>query len=725
MAQKRVTFSDHWYRVADLRIRLIPAVRTHKQFFRDRSWHILQSPGNQEFFRLDDAGYAFIALLNGKRTVAEAWRLANDRYGDDAPTQVEAIQLIGQLYLSNLVQADLPPDAENLFSRFHKRRSREVQSAAMGFLFPRFRLWDPDSFLNRWVKLVGWVFTWKGFVLWFALIIAGIHSLIGRADELFDFSAGILSPANLPLLYLAFVVAKLVHEFAHGFACKFFGLQEGDAGQVHDTGIMLLIFTPAPYVDATTSWAFRSKWRRIMVGAAGVWAELALAAIAAMVWGSTGVGNAVHAVAYNLMFVASVSTVLFNGNPLLRYDAYYILCDLMEMPNLATRSRQYAFYLVKRYAWGVKSVRHSAKGAGEKAFFLFYFLASNIYRVFLLAGILITVAELAFFVGIVLALASIVMWVVVPFVKLLRYLFTSGELAKTRFRAVASTLLVLVAAVTLAGTTPFPDRFRIEGVAESDLDVGVHAASTGFLREALPSNTLVKGGDTVVATLENPTLESDWEKLIAREKEIQARLRLAEATDPSEAQAMVEMLAAVREEKRRVERQRSDLQVRAERDWLWVAPRLANFIGVYVEQGQRLGEVLTLDSIHIRSFPGQNAAVNLITEARSEIELKVKGRPDLTAAGVIREILPSGRKELPTPALGFPAGGETAVDVDDSEGTTSAEHVFEIKVDVEELAEWRLMPGQVVVIRFSTAEKYLFEQGWRALRQLLQRRFHV
>ena len=721
---KRATFSEHWYRVAELRMRLVPAVRTHKQYFRDKSWHIVQSPMNQEFFRLDDAGYAFIALLNGERTVSEAWHLAIERFGDEAPTQGEAIQLLGRLYLSNLVQGDIPPDAENLFGRFHKRRKREIQTAAASFLFPRFHLWDPDSFLNRWIGLVGWIFTWKGMLIWLVLIGLGLHALADKGDELFDQSAGVLSPGNLPLLYVAFVVSKLVHELAHGFACKALGRQEGEAGQVHDIGIMLLILTPAPYVDATSSWAFRNKWRRIMVGAAGMWAELALASVAAMVWASTGVGNTIHAIAYNMMFVASVSTVLFNGNPLLRYDAYYIMCDLLEMPNLATRAQQYVYYLVKRYVWGVKGVTHSATGAGEKLFFLFYFLAANVYRVFLFGGILLTVASLFFFVGAVLALLSLFMWLCVPVFKLLRYLFTSGELARGRFRALFTTLAFFGCIAYAAGTMPVPDRFRIEGVAESDDDVGVHAASNGFLREALPSNTMARAGETVVAVLENPALESQWEALTAREKEILARQRLAEANDPSEAQAMRELLAAVREELARVEHLRRELRVRPEKDGMWVAPRLQNFIGMYIEHGQRLGEVLSLKSVHIRSFPGQVEGVNLITEALPEVELRVKGRPDLGASGVIREILPAGRKELPTPALGFPAGGETQVDSEDPRGSTTAEHVFEIKIDLDR-ADWQLLPGQVVVIRFSTPEKTIFEQGVRAVRQILQRRFHV
>lgn len=724
MAKKRVTFSEHWFRVADLRPRLISAVRVHRQFFRGREWHILRSPLNQEYLRLDSAAYSFIGLLDGCRTVGEAWKIALERLGDDAPTQNEAIQIIGQLYTSNLLQADIPPDAESLFGRYRKRRNREIQNAVTSFLFPRFRLWDPDSFLNRWVGVVGWLFSWKGMFLWLVVVLAALSALAGHGGALYDSSAGVLSPSNLPLLYGAFILAKAVHEGAHAFSCKYLGRFEQNSGSVHNTGIMLLLFTPAPYVDASASWAFRNKWRRIMVGAAGLWAELALASIAAIVWTQTAGGSTLNALAYNLMFVASVSTILFNGNPLLRYDAYYMLCDLLEMPNLANRGQQYVYYLVKRYVWGVKDATHQARGAAEKIVFIVYTVTSNIYRVFLLSGILLTIADMAFFVGVILALGSLFMWLVMPLFKFVRYLATSPELARARTRAITTTTcLALLLAVSI-GFLPFPDRFQIEGVVESESFAHVHAGSAGFLVSALESEENVVANETVLAELDNPSLQSEWQVLAAKEKEILAKIRIAEATDPAEVAAAREQLSALEKEKRRVDRLLRRLNVVANQDGIWVSPRLAGQIGKYVNIGEALGDVITLDSLVIRSIPGQDAAMSLITEAASSVELRVKGRADLeTTAGIVT-IIPGGRKELPSPALGYPAGGETAVDAADSRGLTPAEHVFEIKLRVDS-PTWRMLPGQVVTIRFSAAEKPIMEQAWRAFLQLLQRRFNV
>jgi putative peptide zinc metalloprotease protein len=424
------------------------------------------------------------------------------------------------------------------------------------------------------------------------------------------------------------------------------------------------------------------------------------------------------------MFVASVSTILFNGNPLLRYDAYYILCDLLEMPNLANRGQQYVHYLVKRYAWNVKDAEHQARGMFEKFVFIVYTVASTIYRVFLLSGILLAIADMAFFVGVVLALGSLVMWLFVPLFKFLRYLAVNPELGRTRIRAIATTSCFALLILFLVGLLPAPDRFQIEGIVESEAFAKVHAGSAGFLVSALASETPVTANETVIARLDNPSLQTEWRMLAAKEKEIRARIRIGEATDPAEAIAAREQLAALEKEKARVSRLLRRLEVVAGRDGVWVSPLLADQIGKYVNIGDAMGDVVTLDKLIIRSAPGQDAAMSLIAEARPSVELRVKGRADLETTAEIVAVIPGGRKELPSPALGYPAGGETAVDASDARGLTPEEHVFEIRLDAVN-PSWRMLPGQVVAIRFTAADKPLSAQAWRSLRQLLQRRFNV
>ena len=348
MAVNRPTFHEAWYRVADLHPRLLSGVQVYRQHFRGQMWYVLENPSNNQYSRISDEAYRFIGLLDGRRTVSEGWRICNEQLGDRAPTQGEIIQLLGQLHSVNLLHADLPPDSESLFNRYKKRVGREVRGQLMNLLFIRIPLIDPDHFLDRWVGIVGKLFGWFGFFLWSTLLATGLFIVAGNIRELFNQSTDILDPDNLILLYLSFVIIKIFHEFSHAFACKKFGQLNQSRGQVHTMGIMFLVFFPLPYVDASSAWAFRNRWHRAIVGMAGVMAELSAAAIAVIIWVSTSTGT-LHIIAYNVIFVASVSTLLFNGNPLLRFDAYYVLSDLTEIPNLGHRSRNYIYYLVKRY----------------------------------------------------------------------------------------------------------------------------------------------------------------------------------------------------------------------------------------------------------------------------------------------------------------------------------------------------------------------------------------
>ncbi len=171
-----------------------------------------------------------------------------------------------------------------------------------------------------------------------------------------------LLPENLLLMWLVFPVLKLCHEFGHAFAVKARG------GEVHEMGVMLLVLTPVPYVDASSAWAFRSKWQRFAVGGAGMMVELFIASIALFLWLAVEPGM-FRALLYNIMLIAGISTVLFNANPLLRFDGYYMLMDWLEIPNLRTRSTQYIIYLCEKYLFGgarpSRRSRRPASGRGS------------------------------------------------------------------------------------------------------------------------------------------------------------------------------------------------------------------------------------------------------------------------------------------------------------------------------------------------------------------------
>ncbi len=749
----RPTFSESWYRVAALKPRLRSSVQVFRQHFRGQMWHVLQDPGSNQFFRLNDTGYHFVGLLDGRRTVAEVWGMCNQQLGDASPTQGEAIALLGQLYTSNLLQADVPPDAMGLFRRYKQRVGREVRGYLTNLLFIRIPLIDPDRFLQRWVGIFGAVFSIVGLILWMALIATGLYFLLGRTGELGNQAMGILMTSNLPLLAASFWIVKIVHEFGHGFACKKFGLQAG-GGEVHTMGIMFLIFMPLPYVDASSAWAFRSKWHRVTVGAAGMYCELAIAAVAAIVWASVGPGMT-KAIAYNCMFIASVTTLLFNANPLLRYDGYYILSDLLEIPNFAQRSKSYLYYLVKRYIWSVQNPRNPANTTGEKIWFVFYGVASTIYRLFILIVILMFLSdrlpEQLKFIATIAAVVSGAVWLCTPLFKFGKYLATSGELARVRGRAVVSTIFTVVSIIVAVGVIPMPDRVRAEGVVEPlGLSV-VYARTDGMVDNFLPSGTMVKAGATLINDMPpesrpaqrlqfvkslNNELIAHREILLAEYEKIkkQQDWALAEAEHAVVA-SRVEEAKAKLEQIQRVEDDIRKLTVIAPTSGIWISPDVDRLKGNFLQKGQQIGLIANCNpkNLVIRAVAPQEigAMLNELHNTKNRpvpLEIRIQGRPVPAIGGNIRKILNSAQDVLPSPALGYAVGGPIVTRQDDRQGLMAAEGFFEIHVNPQHDAKDAndepvvLLPGQRVVIRFDMPSKPLVAQWWRSLLQLLQKK---
>ena len=337
-------FSPSWYRVADLRPRLRHHIQLHRHEYRGQVWYIMQDQVAGRSQRFSPAAYQFIGLMNGVNTVKQLWDVTNEQEGDAAPTQEEVIRLLGQLHSSDALICDVPPDSRELFRRFQRHEKMKWKSRFWSPLAVKFPFWDPEDFLERTLPLIKPLLSRAGFVIWLLVVLFAAISAIVNWDALTkDAIDRALTPNNLLILWFIYPVVKAIHELAHGYVIKRYG------GEVHEIGIMLLVLVPVPYVDASSSWGFRDKRQRMLVSAAGIMAELLMGSIALFVWINVQPG-VVHVVAYNVILICGISTILFNGNPLLRFDGYYVLSDGIEIPNLGTRSNNYLGYLIQRYA---------------------------------------------------------------------------------------------------------------------------------------------------------------------------------------------------------------------------------------------------------------------------------------------------------------------------------------------------------------------------------------
>ena len=305
-------------------------------------------------------------------------------------------------------------------------------------------------FFERTRPLATWLFGWPGAVLWLLVVLPAMVLAAQHWQELgASASDRILAADNLVPLALVYLVLKALHEFGHGFAVKAFG------GAVHEFGVMILVFAPLPYVDASAASGFRSKWRRALVGAAGMIVEVFFAALALFVWLAVEPGL-VRALAFDAMVVAGVSTVVFNGNPLLRYDGYYILADLLEIPNLAQRATRYWGYLIDRYVFRTDGLKDFVATDGERIWFLLYAPAAFLYRQVVMLTIAVFIASQYLAVGVAIAIWSLLTGVALPIGKALWLVLASPRFHRNRARAVTATFGMIMAAAIVLFLIPAP-----------------------------------------------------------------------------------------------------------------------------------------------------------------------------------------------------------------------------------------------------------------------------
>lgn len=718
MVDAPATFSESWYRVASQRLSLRSSVRVQRQVHRGERWLVLQNPLSNQFFRLRPAAYEFVGRLRPDRTVEEVWKECLERFPDEAPGQESVIQLLAQLYHANLLQYDLASDTAQLFKRYEKTRQRELRARLLNIMFARFPLLDPDDFLVRTLPLVGRLISPAGAVLWLVVVGWALKIVADHLSALQVQAQGLIAPDNLFLLYTGLVLLKTVHEFGHSYFCRKFG------GEVHAMGILLMIFTPIPYMDATAAWGFRERWKRVLVGAAGMIVELFVAALATFVWAHTGQGT-LHSLAYNMMFVASVSTLVFNLNPLLRFDGYYILSDLVEIPNLSQRAMQQLRYWAERFLFGLRKIESPAHSRAEAGWLAVFGVTSGVYRVIVFGGILLVLADRFLLLGILMAAVCAVAWVAVPVVRLLLYLGGSPRLDRHRVRAITVTAALAALAVVFLQFVPFPHHFRAPGILRSREWSEIHNLTAGSVDRLLvrPGSPVSPGQPLV--QLANPELELELVRARAAAEETQARLRQALQEAIPNLKPLQSLLDSVNKNIERLEADRAALTVRSTQAGIWVAPEVETYVGRWLERGSQLGLVVNPAAYQFFAVVRQEDGDRIFTRSFPGAEVRLYGQAGQALGIAGLQIIPGERRNLPSPALGWQAGGPVATNPGDPEGRQAAEPFFELRGDVLPEAPALLLHGRAGRIRLALPPEPLLPRWVRSLRQLLQKRYQL
>jgi putative peptide zinc metalloprotease protein len=706
--------SASWYRVAQLRPRLRSHARIHRHEYGGARWYVLEDRLSRRSHRLNPAAHFVVGLMDGRRSLDEVWRGAVERFGDEVPSQDEVIRLLGQLHAADLVQGDVAPDVDELLRRAHRVSRRNTVAKLLAPLAIKIPLLDPDRLLERWLAWYRPLFGAFGALLWTLVVGWGAVAAAQHWGELTqDITNRVLAPENLLILWLVFPLLKALHEFGHACAVKAWG------GEVHEMGVMLLVLMPVPYVDASAASAFPEKWRRVLVGAAGMVVELFVASIALFLWLDMQPGI-LRAVLFNVMLIAGVSTVLFNANPLLRFDGYYILADLIETPNLRQRAQQYLGATLQRRLFGlpVEGVEATAR---EAAWFIFFSVASFVYRVFITLAIAAFVATQFFFVGVLLALWAVVTGLVAPVVWLFGFLAFSPRLRHHRLRAALTAGAIAAGLGTLVFAVPVPSWTNAQGILWGAEQSAVRGGAEGFVMKVLakPGSRVGKGEALVEAA--DPLLPPRIRVLEAEKEQFEARYQSERVENLVASLITLEKLKAVEAELQRALERSRDLVIRSPSDGVFAVSAPEDLPGRFLKQGEQVGYVIPEGRVLARVVVPQEA-IDRVRSGTRAVSARLAERVEETVQGRILREVPRASDQLPSLALSHAGGGEVALDPRTGQPRALQTH-FELEIELA--TEHPAGAGGRVYVRFEHRPETIASQAWRAAQQIFLKLFAV
>ncbi|MGE0484729.1 MAG: hypothetical protein AB7Q81_11365 [Gammaproteobacteria bacterium] len=703
--------SAAWYRVASLRPRLRAHTEVHRHRYRGELWYLVQDHITGRFHRLTPQTWAVLGLMDGAHSLAEIWDKACARLGDDLPTQDELIGLLGQLHRAEIVHAELPPDLVELGRRRARLDRQRLLARLRSPLSIRIPVWDPERFLERTRGIANLVYGPLGAITWllltaYALGLAALHweALSGNlADR-------VLAVENLVLLWFVYPVVKLLHELGHAYAVKRWG------GEVHEIGIMLLVFVPVPYVETSAAYAFPGKYQRALVDGAGILVEVFLAALAMIAWTALEPG-APRSVAFNVMLVAGVSTVLLNGNPLLRFDAYYALADLLEIPNLGQRANRQLGAVLARALLGVERPEPPARSRAEATWLVGYAVASFCYRVLVMLGIALFVASRFFFVGVLLAALALYGLLIQPALRLLHYLLLDARTRPRRARAVGVTVGTVMLVTTVVGMLPLPHATLAEGVLAVPDDARVVTRAAGHFGELLVEpGQRVAAGSTLLK-LDNAELDARATIAAARVEELLARqdvLRAQRRT--TDALLIADELEHAREALARAREAQAGLRVTSPVDGTFQLARAEVLAGRYLRRGETVGYVLDDTTRHARVLVRQDE-VDAVRGDLHGLAVRCAEAVDTVVPARLVGEVPAADRTLPSLALATEGGGRFALDPAAHERPLSFNTFFQFEIALDATPLERL--GERVYVRFEHTPEPLVWRWWRTARRTL------
>ncbi|MCP3849890.1 MAG: hypothetical protein GY694_06590 [Gammaproteobacteria bacterium] len=709
--------SNHWYRVAKLAPKLHSHVEIHRHDYRGLIWYMLEDTTTGRNHRFNPAAYQFIGLLNGQRSVQDIYDQICEQLKDYAPGQESIIQILGQLHSADLLQSNVLINTEELFDRQTQNKQSKLKQRFMNPVAQKIPLWDPEEFLNKHFNKVRWIFNYRIALIWLILLIYTIIQASQNWPQISQFfTINALSPYNLILLFFLYPPIKIVHELGHAFSAKLEG------GEVHEMGVNFLLFMPIPYVNVSTATRFRSKYKRMLVSSIGILVESFLAALGLLLFLATEPGL-VNSIGFNIFIIGGISSLFFNGNPLLKFDGYYILADALSIPNLYQRSGQYWHYFFQHYLFGLKEVSSPASAPGETFWFISYSISSLLYRLGVLWFIFVIITEKFFLLGVLLTSWILILQIGLPLFKMLSFIFSSSSLTHKRSRAILLSTLLIGLFIVLSGFTPIPSYTLTEGVVWLPDEALLKAQQNGFAGSLkIKNNQTVKAG-TPVIELHDPFLKTEEKIAKARLNELKSQYRAKRVSSVVEVGIIKEEICVAQSELTHTLEKIKSMSITAFKSGTVFLPDAEDLPGRFIQQGELLGYIMGQQATTIRMAVSQSH----IGQLRQAIkDIKIRFANDISSeysAQIIRQA-PEGINQLPSAALSTRGGGQFIVSPDSKNELLTLQKIFIIDLQFDPQQQ-NIPVGTRAYVRIHHGGEPLARQLFRRIRQIFLRQFNV
>jgi putative peptide zinc metalloprotease protein len=647
--------ADH--RVSEIsssRPRLRRDLRTHYQEYRGVHTYVIEDTAKGRFFQVGLPEYQFIQSFDGRTPFAEALARNAATQGADALTEQQGDQLLRWLVDNELLEAESSGQGHRRHDHHAEREAKRPLRLLSKVFFFKVPLGSPDRLVTAAEKRLGWCFGWAGFLLWAALLVYTAARAAPHWDRFVAGTGQVIAPGGWLLMIVSYAILKVLHEFAHGLATKRFG------GAVPEWGVQMLVFvTPLAYVDASASTRFPSKWQRILVAAAGMWIESALACLCLLGWIATDSGL-LNSTLHSAVVAATLVTVLFNLNPLMRFDGYYILSDLLGIPNLGSKGQQWLAWAGKRWILGMKELPRPSAARMHPVAVPLYGILAGLWRIVIWIGITILVSLLFQGAGLFLALLSIGVGAGAALWRFFRFLFNPGT-GPTLARALPRLAILLAAILAAAFLIRVNPTAKALAVVEFEGEERVRAGIKALVTEVLVrEGEAVAAGDPIVR-LTNPDEEAARDQLAL--ELASARLRARQYYQLGELaahQGELEVVRGLEAKLAESNRYLAALVATAPVSGRIVGRNLASLPGRWLDPGDEIVTVASGEAKELLLSIREEDIESVAGLLGREIRLRLRGRPG-EWAGRLDRIESRATTAVPHPALAATGGGPLAL----------------------------------------------------------------